>query len=110
MTEGSPQMMKAVGILKELSADEQTRMLYENREKARRDIDSMVGGARREGMAEGLAEGIILGRVEGITLGRDEGRVEERTTIARSLLALDASLDIIIKSTGLSREEIERLH
>jgi predicted transposase/invertase (TIGR01784 family) len=38
----SPQMHKAVGVLKELSADEQTRMLYESREMARRDIESMV--------------------------------------------------------------------
>jgi len=36
----SPQMRKAVGVLKELSADEQTRMLYEKREMARRDIES----------------------------------------------------------------------
>ena len=38
----SPQMRKAVGVLKELSADEQTRMLYESREMARRDIASQV--------------------------------------------------------------------
>jgi len=38
----SPQMRKAVGVLKELSADEQTRMLYESREMARRDIESQL--------------------------------------------------------------------
>ena len=38
----SPQMKKAVGVLKELSADEATRMRYENREKARRDLESQV--------------------------------------------------------------------
>ena len=38
----SPQIRKAVGVLKELSADEQTRMLYEKREMARRDVESMV--------------------------------------------------------------------
>jgi predicted transposase/invertase (TIGR01784 family) len=38
----SPQMRKAVGVLKELSADEQTRMLYEKREMARRDIESQL--------------------------------------------------------------------
>ena len=36
----SPQLRKAVGVLKELSADEQTRMLYEKQEMARRDIES----------------------------------------------------------------------
>ena len=38
----SPQMRKAVGVLKELSADEQTRMLHESREMARRDFESRV--------------------------------------------------------------------
>ena len=38
----SPQMRKAVGVLKELSADEQTRMLYEKREMARRDLESQL--------------------------------------------------------------------
>jgi hypothetical protein len=38
----SPQMRKAVGVLKELSADEQTRMLYEKREMARRDFESRL--------------------------------------------------------------------
>ena len=38
----SPQMKKAVGVLKELSADEQTRMLYEKREMARRDFESQL--------------------------------------------------------------------
>jgi predicted transposase/invertase (TIGR01784 family) len=38
----SPQLRKAVGVLKELSADEQTRMLYEKREMARRDFESRL--------------------------------------------------------------------
>ena len=38
----SPQMRKAVGVLKELSADEATRMRYEAREKARRDLESQI--------------------------------------------------------------------
>ena len=42
-------MRKTVGILKELSADERTRMLYEEREKARRDIASTMDGAERKG-------------------------------------------------------------
>ena len=38
----SPQMRKAVGVLKELSADEATRMRYEAREMARRDLESRI--------------------------------------------------------------------
>jgi hypothetical protein len=75
-------MRKAVGVLKELSADERTRMLYEEREIARRDIASMVGGARREGHAD----------------------------VARKLLERNRPIDEIIEDTGLTREEVEALH
>ena len=44
----SPQMRKAVGVLKELSADERARMLYEKREMARMDFESRIDGAIRE--------------------------------------------------------------
>jgi len=49
----SPQLEKAVGVLKELSADERTRMLAESREKARRDEASRVNWAKDEGRKEG---------------------------------------------------------
>jgi len=42
LAQRNPQMKKAVGVLKRLSADERTRMLYENREKARMDYESRV--------------------------------------------------------------------
>jgi len=44
----SPEMKKAVGVLKELSADESIRMLYEQREMVLRDIESMKDDAVRE--------------------------------------------------------------
>ena len=48
LAQRSPQMRKAVGVLKELSADERARMLYESREMARMDFDSARDGAVRE--------------------------------------------------------------
>jgi len=93
---GNPRLGKAVGILKELSADERTRMLYEDREKARRDIASLLGGARREGIAEGRAE------------ERAEGHAR-LANITRNFLALGVPIDTITKATGLTREEIETL-
>ena len=44
----SPQLRKAVGVLKELSADERTRILYEKREMARRDLVSRVDDERKK--------------------------------------------------------------
>jgi len=48
IAEKNPQIKKAVGVLKELSADERTRMLYEEREKARRDLQSRIDGKVRD--------------------------------------------------------------
>jgi predicted transposase/invertase (TIGR01784 family) len=81
LAQRSPQMRKAVGVLKELSADERTRMLYEEREIARRDIVSLMGGAKREGITE----------------------------VARNLLNVGDSIDKIIAVTGLTRDEVEGL-
>ena len=47
IAERSPQMRKAVGVLKELSADERTRMLYEAREMARMDTEARVSDGVR---------------------------------------------------------------
>jgi predicted transposase/invertase (TIGR01784 family) len=82
LAQRSPQMKKAVGVLKELSADERTRMLYEEREIARRDIASMVGGARREGHVD----------------------------VAIKAIGMGMDIDTIVKLTGLSRDEIETLN
>jgi len=56
VAEMNPQIQKAVVKLRELSADERARDMYERREKAMRDIDSRERWARAEGKAEGKAE------------------------------------------------------
>jgi len=69
LAERSHELKKAVGVLKELSADERTRMIAEDLEKARRDEVSRtqwrVNSAKKEGKEEGREEG----REEGIQIG-----------------------------------------
>ncbi len=60
---------------------------------------------REQGRTEGRAEGRTEGRVEGRAEGREEGKLET----ARALLRHGVSLDIIVTSTGLSRDKIEML-
>ena len=81
----SPVIQKAVLKLRELSADEETRELYELREKARRDEIWI-----REG-------------------GRKEGRQEGRQEVAKKLLAKQRPIDEIMDVTDLTRDEIEKL-
>ncbi|ETS29985.1 conserved hypothetical protein, putative transposase or invertase [Photorhabdus khanii NC19] len=49
------------------------------------------------------------GREQGIEQGRTEGREEGKLETARALLRHGVSLDIIVTSTGLSRDKIETL-
>jgi hypothetical protein len=73
---------RAVVKLRELSADERARDLYERREKERRD-ESM----------------------------RERWAVKQRDfEIAENLLRMNLSLEQIIVATGLTREEVENLH
>ncbi|MCW7760638.1 Rpn family recombination-promoting nuclease/putative transposase, partial [Photorhabdus luminescens] len=67
----------------------------------------------QKGLERGIEQGIELGREEGIeqgrTEGREEGRAENKLETARALLRHGVSLDIIVTSTGLSRDKIEAL-
>ncbi|RAX01892.1 transposase [Photorhabdus sp. S8-52] len=55
----------------------------------------------QRGREQGIKQGIEQGRTE----GREEGKLET----ARALLRHGVSLDIIVTSTGLSRDKIEAL-
>ena len=64
---------------------------------------------REEGLAEGLAEGREEGREEGLIEGREEGRVEERLETARRMRSDGLSMEMVVRYTGLSEEEINNL-
>jgi predicted transposase/invertase (TIGR01784 family) len=72
---------RAVVKLRELSADEKARDLYERREKERRDESMRIRGAR----------------------------AEEKLIIAKNLFAMNIPLEQVIAATGLTREEAESL-
>jgi predicted transposase/invertase (TIGR01784 family) len=88
---------KAVAVLKELSLDEQTRLLFLNHEKAERDALARIQGARAEGRAEGEAK------------GRAEGEANTKTQTAINLLKMKIYEDTIANATGLTHAEIKEL-
>ena len=57
----------------------------------------------------------ILDKIEekgiekGIEKGRQEGRQEERKLIAKTVLKEGAEIALVVKATGLSKEEVEKL-
>ncbi|MCL2166697.1 MAG: Rpn family recombination-promoting nuclease/putative transposase [Clostridiales bacterium] len=82
IAERNPQVAQAVVRLRELSADERARDLYERREKARRDQSS------RERWAAKL----------------------QAIEIAKNALRKKMTVDDIMDITGLTREEVENLN
>ena len=46
---------------------------------------------------------------EGKLKAKTEGKIEEKLKIAKSHKNIRVTIDVIIKSTGLSKEEIEQL-
>ena len=81
LAERNPQIGKAVVKLRELSADERARDLYERREKARRDIAAEKKWAVKQSKFE----------------------------IARKLRKRNRPIEEIIEDTGLTREVVENL-
>ncbi len=63
----------------------------------------------KEGREEGLKEGIEKGLQKGIEKGVEKGKIEEKIKIAKNLLKLGIEIESIKQSTGLSKEEIEKL-
>ncbi len=88
--EENEEIKKAIEELEKLSLDPNEKELYEYREKALRDYISEMDYSIKKGRAEGLEKGERKAQLE----------------IAKKLLKEGINIDIIIKTTGLSKKEI----
>ena len=78
---------------------------YETSKMAYRDIKNSVDTAKREGIAEGMEKGMK----EGLEKGRAEGMNQRSLDIARNMLADGVYINQIMKYSGLTQEQIEKL-
>ena len=83
------EIKEAVEQLKEMSADEYERELYEIRERSRLTYNTEMYEARRKGL--------------------EEGKTEERKEIAKKMKEKGTDITYIIETTGLTEEEIKAL-
>jgi predicted transposase/invertase (TIGR01784 family) len=74
---------------------------YESSLKIYRDLYSVIDSAFIEGKTEGIEEG----RQEGLQVGRQESKRD----MAKLLKDNGAQVDLIILSTGFTKEEIDLL-
>mgnify|MGYP005972362447 CR=1 FL=1 len=70
---------------------------YETSKMAYRDIKNSVDTAKREGIAEGMEKGMEL------------GMNQKALDIARNMLADGIDINLIMKYSGLTQEQIEKL-
>jgi predicted transposase/invertase (TIGR01784 family) len=90
---------------------------YESSLKVYRDLYSVIDSAFIEGRSEGKIEGLEEGRQEGLEEGRQEGLEEGRLegleegkyNMAKLLKDNGVQIQLIIQTTGLTREEIDLL-
>ena len=80
-----------------LTGDEEIRRLAELREKWEMDWNSSMDYSKREGIKEGIREGVT------------EGRKKERLENAKKMKEEKIPTETIMRITGLTKEEIEKL-
>ena len=74
---------------------------YEASKMAYRDIKNSIDTAKQEGKQEGLAEGMEL--------GMEKGMNQKALDIARNMLADGVDINLLMKYSGLTQEQIEKL-
>ncbi len=72
---------KAMGSIRQLSADEEAQRLAESLERGRINWNLSIGSARREGLEQGLEQGLERGLEQGLEQG--ERRVLQRLLVRR---------------------------
>ena len=60
-----------------------------------------------QGIKQGIEQGIKQGIEQGIEQGNEQGASSRNIEIAKNLIKNNVDIDIIARSTGLSKEEIE---
>ena len=106
-------MGRAVKQLWKLSSDELLREEIEAEDKFRQDHEASLltsyRKGRKEGEEKGREEGEEKGRKEGRKEGREEGEEKGRKDVALKLLKQGVEPSFICETTGLSKEELNRL-
>lgn len=101
----APGLEEAREKLRYYSMSPEERYAYDEHLNAIMIQNDVLSTAKFEGREEGLAEG----REEGLIEGREEGRVEERLETARRMRSDGLSMEMVVRYTGLSEEEINNL-
>ena len=88
-------------------------LMKSERDSARTYRMEGVWEGRAEGLKEGLEKGEAIGLEKGEAIGLEKGKAEgeakAKVAMAKSLLEQGVNIDIITKTTGLTKDEVEKL-
>ena len=96
---------EAKKVYDELMADEHERTLIKLREKYIRDYNTI----KEDGYNNGYNDGKDAGLAQGLERGQKQGEQKKTIEIAKKMLKENVDVDFIVKMTGLSKEELEKL-
>lgn len=95
--------------LKKISADEKMQRIAELRLKAIMDEKAIYAKGIDDGIERGIEQGIEQGMEQGRRQGIEEGQNLEKIEMAKKMLEEKMDIQVIVKITGLTKEEIEKL-
>ncbi|MFA7502737.1 MAG: hypothetical protein WCY55_06715, partial [Anaerovoracaceae bacterium] len=96
----------------QVSADDEARLWYEARQKwllDQRTLEVVARENAEKALEEGRAKGLAEGRTKGLAEGLAEGQAKAKTQIALNALKEGIDITLIVKLTGLSEAEIDKL-
>ena len=96
---------KAIEELEQVSGDEKLQVVAELREKAIRDEKAALAYALENGYKEGWEKGLE----EGLEQGLEQGEQNRNLEIAKNMVSEGIDINIIVKVTGLTEDEIKKL-
>ena len=100
-------MITAMEATHNALCDDEVRYAIEARRKWELDRKTEMNAALEAAEARGRSEGEARGRSEGEARGRSEGEAEAARRIARQLVDLGQSDEVIFKATGLRRSDFD---
>ena len=88
---------------------EELKMIENEKVKKAEEELEYLSGDEAERRIAYLRETAEIDRKFAMTAARDQGRIEEKIEVAKKMLAENMDINLIIKITGLTKEEIEKL-
>ena len=108
-TKNNVKIKKAKEEMEYLTGEAATRRIAELREKYIRDEAAIKSLAMERGLQEGIERGIKQGIKQGIEQGIEQGEVKTKAEIAKKMKEEGINIETIIKITGISEEELNKL-